>query len=217
MNKNSGIVIRQMTEDDVPTLVDLHLEVFKGYDNTMMGVGYLKSLYRTLACDSSCISIVALKAGNISGWIGGVKDWMSFEKALIQCSMFRAPAIFISTLINKPELLTKALSVVWRVFRDFIIHLGQQNPPYNRTPASQEAALLVIGVTPQRQSQGLGRLMMDDFHRRLVLRGFATSSASTFVDNESGNRAFQKAGYQFSWTHDGVNHYVKHLTEESSD
>lgn len=213
LSKNSGIVIRRMTEGDVPALVGLHSEVFKGYNATIMGTGYLKCLYHTLSCNPACISIVALEGGKILGWIGGVGNWPSFEGALTRYSILRAPTIFISILKNRPMLLAKAFSVVWRVFLKFVRVATRGDTPGDRASASGAAALLVIGVAPWRQNQGLGQLMMKDFHRRLLSKGFTASSANTFADNESGNRAFQKAGYRLSWAHDGVNHYFKYLSK----
>lgn len=211
MGENSGIVIRQMTEEDVPALVGLHSEIFKGYNATIMGPCYLKGLYRTLACDTACISIVALESSKILGWIGGVGDWRSFEKALIRHSLLGAPAILLSILTNRPGLLAKAFFVVRRVLLEYVRLPTRRNTRGQGGSASRAAALLVIGVASGRQNQSLGQLMMEDFHGRLLIKGFTASAANTFANNEAGNRAFQRAGYGLSWAHDGVNHYVKHL------
>jgi len=203
-----------MTEDDVPELVELHLEVFKGYNTAMMGRSYLKSLYHTLAIDTSCILIVAVEDGNILGWIGGVGDWLAYEKALIRNCIFRVPMILSSMLKNRPRLVTKTFSVLRRMLSDSLRVTQRISMGGNKTLASQPASLLVIGVAPWRQNQGLGQLMMEDFHGRLLTKGFIASAANTFANNEAGNRAFQKAGYRLVEAHDGVNQYVKDLTEE---
>jgi len=212
---NQGIAIRRMEMKDVPFLVALHSEVFEGYNATMMGRGYLESLYRTLASHAACVSVVAHKDGEILGWIGGVGNWLAFERVLVRQSFAKAPAIFIAILRNRPGLFGKAFSVVWRQFLESVRGYRRANTRSNRPNASRPAALLVIGVALQQQNKGLGQLMMEDFHERLTSKGFTASSANTFAQNESGNRAFRKAGYRLSWAHDGVNHYIKDLTEEA--
>jgi ribosomal protein S18 acetylase RimI-like enzyme len=211
------MVMRQMAEGDIPELVELHLEVFKGYNAAMMGRCYLKSLYHTLARDNSCISIVAVEDGNILGWIGGVGDWLAYEKALILNSMFRVPMILFSILKNRPRLVTKTFSVLRRMLSDYSIGSKSISTEGNKRPNSQPASLLVIGVAPWRQNQGIGQLMMKDFHGRLFTRGFTASAANTFFNNEAGNKAFQKAGYKLLHEDDGINQYIKYLTEEAGD
>ncbi len=203
-----------MTEDDVPALVDLHLEVFKGYDNTMMGVGYLTNLYRTLACHSACISIVALEDGKLAGWVGGVWDWLSFQKALIRRNILVTPSILLSILKNKPAMIAKAFSFVWPVVSEFIRRCKRPEVPREGTAASLQAALLVIGVDQRRQNQGLGQSMIKAFQRLLLSKGFTGITVSTFTDNEAGNRTFQRAGYVLYRTNGGLNYYSKHLTQE---
>jgi ribosomal protein S18 acetylase RimI-like enzyme len=206
-----------MTEDDVPALVRLHSAVFEGYDSTVMGDSYLKGLYHTLACNTACTSIVALEGSKMLSWIGGVGDWSAFTNALTRHTILRAPVIFFMMLKNRPRLLAKVLTVVWRMFRGYVRPSDRQTASSEGVNASRAAALLVIGVAPESQKQSLGQLMMEDFHRRLISKGFVTSSANTFTDNESGNRAFQKAGYQLSETGNGVNHYIKYLTETGNN
>ena len=59
--------------------------------------------------------------------------------------------------------------------------------------------------------------MMEDFHGRLLTKGFTASAANTFFNNEAGNRAFHKAGYKLLCEDDGINHYMRYLTKEVSD
>lgn len=216
MDQHSGIVIRPMAEKDVPALVELHAEVFKGYNSTVMGPSYLKSLYGTLAGNAACISVVALEGGKVFGWIGGVGDWRAYQKALMRRSILRVPAIFFSILKRDPALLGKALGFVWDVALQFVHLPKRRSAPYEKVRVSRQAALLAIGVAPHRQNQGLGQVMMAEFHRRLLVQGFTACTASTFADNDSGNKAFQKAGYRLYQTSNSVNYYIKDLVEEKA-
>jgi ribosomal protein S18 acetylase RimI-like enzyme len=217
--KKSDIAIRQMSEEDVPALVELHSEVFKGYNATMMGNAYLESLYRTLATHTACVAIVVHDGGEILGWIGGVGDWRSFERTLMCRSLLRAPTIVMSILRNRPTLLEEASSITWRRLRESIQTLwwriarrGTSSAFPEPQSALRAASLLVIAVTPLRQKQHIGQIMMEDFHGRLSSKGFAMCTLSVFSDNVAANRAFEKVGYLLSWARDGVNHYAKYLT-----
>ena len=86
-----------------------------------------------------------------------------------------------------------------------------------RTSASRVAALLVIGVKPRCQNQGVGQSMMEGFEGLILSKGFTGVSLSTFTDNKVGNRTFQRAGYVLYRTDDGTNYNFKHLTEEVGD
>ena len=215
MGEDLRIVIRRMAKGDVPALVRLHAEVFEGYDNTMMGIGYLRGLYRVLSCHAACISIVALQDGEIVGWIGGVWDWLSFQKALIRRNILGVPGILLSILKNRPGMIAKAFSFVRPVVCEFIQRFKRRNVPGGRTPPSREAALLVVGVGPLHQNRGVGQSMMEGFNRFLWKKGFVASTVSTRIDNEAGNRAFQKAGYRLYLANGGVNFYIKHLSGEN--
>lgn len=126
----------------------------------MMGGGYLINLYRTLACDSACISIVALEEGKLAGWIDGVWDWLSFQKALIRRNILGMPSMLLLILKNKPAMIAKAFSFVWPVVLEFVRRCKRPEVPREETTASLQAALLVIGVDQRRQNQGLGQSMI---------------------------------------------------------
>ena len=211
--EESKIVIRRMVASDVQALVKLHRTVFKGYDNTMMGPAYLGNLYRTLASHVACISIVAERSPRIVGWIGGVHDWLSFQRTLTRLNILRAPNIFLSILKNRPCLLLKTFSFIQPVLSEIVQRSGRRNGHSAEPSPVASAALLVIGVAPHWQNQGVGQAMMKGFEQLLLSNGFAGISASTFKDNAAGNKAFQKAGYDLYRSHNGMNFYFKHLAE----
>jgi ribosomal protein S18 acetylase RimI-like enzyme len=210
------MIMRQMALHDVSALVALHSEVFKGYNSTAMGPAYLRSLYTTLACHFVCVSIVATADDRILGWIGGVVDWRAYQKALVLRNIFKGPAIFLSMLRNKPRLLKNTLIFVCEVLLQFLEPGSGGETSPKKTWDSRQAALLAIGVAPGCQNQGLSQRMMAEFHQRLLLKGYAACTASTFSDNYPGNRAFQKAGYRLYQTSNCVNYYIKHLAEEAN-
>ncbi len=220
LKKNMGIRIRSMEKADVPALVRLHAGVFEGYNSTALGAAYLKHLYRELAVNPSCTSIVALEDDVIVGWVGGVTDYPSYNRALIRACALAAPAIIFSILKNRPALLARAISFAWNVLLKPIPlprRRGRADKPPGTDAGRRDAPnahLLVIGVDGRRQRRGLGQLMMDDFHRRLLAEGFKTCTLSAYVANEAGNRAFVKAGYKPLNSTADVNYYIKYLTGE---
>jgi len=211
MGQNSGIIIRPMEALDVSALVPLHAEVFQGYNSTIMGAGYLRNLYQTLACHTACISIVALDRGKIVGWIGGVWDWLSFQRALAWRNITGAPVIFLSLLKNRPRLLAKVFSSFLTVVLELVQRFEVRKVDSSKPAISLQTALLVIGVDPKYQKRGVSQSMMENFDRLLLSRGFTGISVSTSANNEAGNRAFQKAGYTLYRTDDGINYYSKGL------
>jgi ribosomal protein S18 acetylase RimI-like enzyme len=211
--------ITLMARGDVPAVTRLHAEVFERYDSTALGAAYLKALYRTVAEHSSCVSVVACEGNEVVGWIGGVLDHRSYNREIVLRCAARAPFIIASILKNRPRLLRPALTYGWNFIRGWIPGRRRHGSPAESPAAgpgtsghpSPSALLLVIGVDVNRRGQGLARLMMADFHRRLSQEGFKSCTANVYADNEAGNRAFIKAGYRVLWSARGVNHYEKEI------
>jgi ribosomal protein S18 acetylase RimI-like enzyme len=217
-----SIRIREMTAEDVPTLVRLHAEVFPGYNSTALGRGYLRALYRTLATHPSCLSVVAEEDGDVLGWIGGIKNYGAYNRALVRACLPAAPAIFLAALFRRPRLLLVGLTFVRRVTGWTLRRkraAAQATAPTSSPPPprGRTAHLLVIGVAVGCQRTGVGQTMMAEFHRRLAAEGFATCSLSTYVTNDGGIGAFKKAGYRLSSTRGEVHYFDKDLTEEREE
>jgi ribosomal protein S18 acetylase RimI-like enzyme len=208
-----------MKSSDVQSLVVLHRKVFQGYNATVMGEGYLKPLYEVLAMHDTSTSIVAEKEGEIIGWIGGLGDWRRFQQALIKKSMKHIHRIVYSVIKERPRLFSRVLMVVLSIAKNTFIKpaMGRRNAEQGNALQQTEnsiknASLLVIGVSPSYQQKRLGQAMMNDFHGRLVEKGYLYCDTNTFVDNEPGNRAFRTAGYVLMKTWGNENHYRKTLT-----
>ncbi len=204
-----------MEKADVPALVRLHADVFEGYNSTALGAAYVKRLYRTLASHPSCLSVVAEEGGEIVAWIGGIKDYAGYNRALVRSCLPAAPPIALSILCRRPRLLGTGLMFVWRVLTRRLKRrrapAEETPPPMVETSPGPDAHLLVIGVAVGRQRGGIGQVMMAEFHRRLAAAGFTRCALSTYADNDAGIGAFQKAGYRLLSSFRGVNYLAKDL------
>ncbi|MEE8639306.1 MAG: hypothetical protein V3T41_02740 [bacterium] len=213
-----AIRIRAMEKADVRALARLHADVFEGYNSTALGPAYVKRLYRTLASHPSCLSVVAEEGGEIVAWIGGIKDYAGYNRALVRSCLPAAPPIALSILCRRPRLLGTGLMFVWRVLKWGLKRrrapAEETPPPRVETSPGPDAHLLVIGVAVGRQRGGIGQVMMAEFHRRLAAAGFTRCALSTYADNEAGNRAFIKAGYRLLNSTADVNYYIKYLAGE---
>ena len=213
------LTVRPMRREDVTALAALHARVFPAYDSTALGRPYLVALYGVLASHPSALSLVAEEDDAVVGWLGGVRHYGGFYRALVRACWWRAPALAANALRRRPRLIAKAASLGWWLIR----RTASLRPAAAGTPAGEEEAgtgatpgrcayLLVIGVSPSGQRQGVGRVLMADFHRRLVDAGFGRVRLSTFVDNDAGNAAFARAGYRLESADGRINRYVKELT-----
>jgi ribosomal protein S18 acetylase RimI-like enzyme len=216
-----AIRIRPMEKTDVPALARLHADVFEGYNSTALGAAYVKRLYRTLASHPSCLSIVAEEGGDIVAWIGGIKDYAGYNRALVRSCLPAAPPIVLSALCRRPRLLGTGLMFVWRVLMRGLKRrrapAGETPPRGVETSPGPDARLLVIGVAVGRQRGGIGQVMMAEFHRRLAAAGFTRCALSTYADNDAGIGAFQKAGYRLLSSFRGVNYLAKELEQNREE
>lgn len=219
-----ALTIRKMTRADVEVLVRLHAAVFPAYDSTALGPSYLRALYRTLADHPATLSVIAEDEGEAVAWVGGILAYGPYYHTLIRRCWFRSPLLLWSALARRPALLARGLKfLAWYVrhrsprSRPAVEGVGAENVAAEREAAAAApraprwASLLVIGVAPGCQRRGVGQAIMAEFHAALKDAGFEEVRLSTFVDNESGNAAFRKAGYVLARTVGRVNHYVKKL------
>lgn len=214
----SEIIIRRMLISDTPTLIDSHISVFPNYNTTKMGKGYLKALYKTLAIDYSCISIVAIKNNNIVGWIGGVWDRKRYNNMLIINSIIQAPKILYSVIREKLLLIKIIKFISNKLFYSFIPHtfiksINKKNNQSNSVHKLFNANLLVIGVIPDQKRKGIGSKLISTFHKILILQGFTQCTLSTKIENKEGNASFVSMGYQKYLVSDESNRYIINLYE----
>jgi ribosomal protein S18 acetylase RimI-like enzyme len=216
-----AVQTRAMTMEDVPVLTRLHAEVFPAYNSTIAGPAYVKRLYRTLASHPSCLSVVAVEGGEIVAWVGGIKDYAGYNRALVRSCLPAAPPIILSILCRRPRLLGTGLMFVWRVLKWGLKRrrapAEETPPPGVETSPGPDAHLLVIGVAVGRQRGGIGQVMMAEFHRRLAAAGFTRCALSTYADNDAGIGAFQKAGYRLLSSFRGVNYLAKDLEQNREE
>ena len=205
-----ALIIRKMTRADVGALVRLHAAVFPAYDSTALGASYLRALYLTLATHRATLSVVAADDGELVAWVGGVLAYGPYYRALLRRCWVRAPFLLWAALVRKPSLLGRGIRFLgW--YASIPFRRRPRTAPGAVPGAPRWANLLVIGVAPGCQRRGVGQEIMSAFHAALKEAGFDEVRLSTFVDNDSGNAAFRKAGYELKGVEGRVNRYAKTL------
>lgn len=191
-----------MLASDVNRLVRLHRAVFPNYNSTALGGGYLKALYRTLAASQHAVGVVGEERGAAVAWVAGVTDYPRFNRALLRRCILAAPAILLSALPRRPALALRAIK-----YAAALVNERLRRRSTNAPQSLPTAHLLVIGVSPERQGEGIAAEVMAAFHDRLAAAGFKRCRLSTFADNAQANAAFAKAGYRLYDSSRGVNYY----------
>ena len=181
---------RKATTKDLPSIVSLHVSVFRGFFLTLLGRRFLSELYRGFIAeqDGICRVIEAeLQPGQaaVVGFVAGtVRPEIFFRRLLFRRGMFFACAA-VPGLLKHPML----------VFPRLVNAIRYRGA---RPPSIEHAALLSsIGVDPKVARLGFGRMLVDIFCEDAVALGARAVYLTTAQQgNDSVNTFYDRAGFR---------------------
>ena len=165
-------------------LATIHLETFKGFFLTLLGLKFLNTYYK--ACIKSNESIVICATDeyeNIIGFSVGCTHSKGYHKRLIKQNIvpFMVQAIII--LFSNPAA---------------IIRLGKNlGKNSDKKDNGNYAELLSIGVLPTHNGQGIGKELIKMFEAEAVDNGCTEIALTTdFYDNDRVLKFYKNTGYE---------------------
>jgi len=197
---DSKIRIRQITQGDVKRVVDIHLQVFKGFFLAFLGPRFLTILYSAIVDDPTGISLLAYDEQNTYGFVVGTSEPSGFYRRLIKYKFWKFGIASLQPVVKKPKILP-------RLIRALLL-------PINTALTDDCGLLMSIGVSSEEQDKGIGRLLIDAFLEEATQRGLKRVYLRTDKDNnEKVNAFYKKIGFRcedFFITTEGrrMNEYV---------
>lgn len=182
MERSSAQLIT-MNRRHVPAVVQVHLASFPGFFLSFLGPKFLAAYY-TGVCDApEGIAFVTLDAaGAPFGFVVGSSNPRGFYKRLLRRGWLTFSLASIGPVLRRP-------SAAARIARG-LLHPGQ-NPT-----GEDVAGLFSIGVRPDVQGSGAGKLLVEAFleeaRRRQCKRVFLTTDTD---DNDRTNRFYRGLGF----------------------
>lgn len=176
-------MVRKMCTDDVHRVVQVHLASFPGFFLSFLGPRFLRIFYRGIRQDESGIGYVYLNpAGDPAGFVAGTINPQGFYKRLLKRNWLRFSLASLVPIARRP-------AVAGRIARA-LLHPGQ-NPVGDNV-----AGLFSIGVFPELQGTGAGKLLVRAFLDEAAARGCRSVFLTTDRDgNDAVNLFYQKLGF----------------------
>lgn len=199
----SQIQVRKMEQDNLSSVVEVHLKAFNGFFLTFLGPAFLLVLYRSILFDPSGISFIAEDHGQIVGFVAGTAEPNGFYHRLLKKHWWDFARASTNALFHKP-------SILWRLLRAFSL-------PNKELPAAKCGTLMSIAVDPHYQNQGLGKKLIEDFLMNASEQGLEYINLTTDArNNDATNLFYCSLGFKFCSsyiTQEGraMNEYLIHL------
>jgi ribosomal protein S18 acetylase RimI-like enzyme len=179
-----NVMIRRMQGENIPRVVEIHLQSFPGYFLTFLGARFLSLYYAGICTAREGIAFIYVDAtGSPAGFVAGTLDPRGFYSRLLRRDWIRFSLASLAAIVRKP-------SIVPRVAR------GLFHP--SRNPGGKGiAGLYSIGVLPSLQGTGAGRKLVAAFLEEARSRGCGSVFLTTDRDgNDAVNVLYRKLGFR---------------------
>jgi ribosomal protein S18 acetylase RimI-like enzyme len=177
-------MLRWMGKEDVSSTVSVHLQSFPGFFLSSLGPKFLSHFYRGIVNAPEGIAFVYLnEIEQVAGFVAGTSNPRGFYKRLLKRDWFKFSVASLGTLMRNP-------GAVRRIARG-LLHPGQ-NPV-----GDDVAGLFSIGVLPELQGTGAGKILVNAFLEEARKRGCERVFLTTDRDeNEPVNHFYEKLGFK---------------------
>jgi len=175
--------IKKIEKEDLPQVVDVHKDSFKGFFLTDLGDHFLTIYYDCVRKDKKGILVGLYDENRLCGFFAATTLSKGFNKQLIIKNFFRF------SLIGLRLLFTQIRSLV-RLFKNFTKTSQQVKDE------GEYAELLSIGVSVKKQGQGIGKKLLVQFENEMRAEGCSALSLTTdYNENEKAIHFYKGLGY----------------------
>lgn len=179
------IPIRAVQANDLPQVVAIHQQAFKGFHMTLLGPRFLAGYYQTVLDYPDTIFLAAVDDGQLLGFVAGFVNPPQFY-AMLRARKRALAQAAATHLVLRPHLWRRTLSSLRRA--QSLADTGDQ---------PHLAELASIGVSPAAQGRGVGKALtlafLDAARQRQATEVMLTTDAH---NNDAVNRFYQNLGFQ---------------------
>lgn len=182
-------IIRKMESKDLEHVVQTHLESFPGFFLSFLGPRFLRLYYSGVIDAPEGISFVYLdSAGQPSGFVAGTTNPRGFYRRLLVRDWLKFSFASFRAILHRP-------SAIVRVARG-ILH------PASNPIGPDVAGLFSIGVRPNLQGVGAGKVLVSKFIDEAKARGCKCVFLTTDRDeNNAVNTFYEQLGFSLERQH----------------
>lgn len=176
--------IRKATINDVDTIVEIHLDAFKGFFLTSLGSAFLNFYYTCFVKSSETVTMVAEEEDMVYGFSASTKVCKGFNSRLIKNNLFAFGMLSLKMLFTSPKALIRLAKNLTKKGEGV-----EDNEDY--------AELYSIGVSKSAQGKGVGKKLLTASEEILKKEGVRRVSLTTDFDhNEQAVGFYHSMGYE---------------------
>lgn len=212
------MIVERPQLSHLPMMANCHRKAFPKALSSAMGQYYVEKMLEWYLADPNAFAFCLEEKGTCIGYCGGIvvngSVAVGSASGMIQYS-FRAAVLALLVrpwLFFHTEFLKKYRLVLKNVWRRLRASFGMPIPrtaPRNQIPP--HVGLVVIGVDPAFQKQGYGSVLLLEFERQSVARGFKHIILTVRSDNEKAIRSYERNGWQRTKAEDNSTTMEKRL------
>lgn len=175
-------MIRCATAEDVPRIVQIHLQAFPAFFLSVLGRRFLRQLYLGVVEDETGVALIHEMDGIVHGFVAGSLMSARLYGRLIRKRWLRFAAAAAGAVLTRPWIAVRLIRAL-------------------RKPAAEEAAipaalLMSVAVLPQAQGTGIGAQLIKAFCCECVRHGVTKVRLTTdAVANEAANAFYRRLGF----------------------
>jgi ribosomal protein S18 acetylase RimI-like enzyme len=180
-------MILPATNDDIPSIVHVHLESFPGFFLTFLGKRFLTLFYQSVLEEYTGCFYVFKEQGEVKGFVCGTSNPSGFFRRLLRRKLFSFAAASLFALLRRP-------SIVRRLLRSL-------SYPAETTIGEHNATLMSIAVLPSAQGKHIGRELVHAFLSEMKRRTMNTVDLTTDrFQNDNVNAFYLRLGFHLKRT-----------------
>ena len=176
--------IRPLTENDLPQVVQIHLNVLGYTLNSFLGADHLASMYRVMANGQGSFVGVCRMDGKPVGVVSGTVDLDKTRSQIFRSLHFRRWLTLFFQVVKQPWLIGE-----WQ--KGNII-----GKPVFSEGVPIPAILTTIAVDPAYHNRGIGKsliLALEDFFRQ---QGVKKYHLDTLITNHNARKFYEAQGFE---------------------
>jgi len=189
--------IVKMEIKHVDEVTSVHMDIFKGYLNVMLGKRYNSSFFKWFIDEDKIHLLGISKTGSIIGYVVGAE--LGYQKALTRALLPSA----VLTVIKKPWFLVnkKVLKVIGKRLK-LLIYLKKRARQDSGSNKKKTISLVSIGVADPDNNTGMAALLENEFVKQARNMGFDFARLSVYLDNDRAIGFYRKKGWKIQETGD---------------
>lgn len=185
----SSIVIKEISENEIQELTNLHLDVFKQFSGAKLGRLYVSKMFHWFFSYPNAINLIAYDNNKIAGYVFGAPVGY---RAKLRKDLF--PYVVLG-MLTQPSIIFNS-KFIKDLIRQISEYISIKKTNDNSINLSKPIFSLVgIGVERNHRGKGVGKLLIITLTEIVREQGFKSIRLSVHNQNEEAISLYRRIGW----------------------